>query len=133
MPRTVLSPWSLPAATTRPRRTRRSSSRLCCRSAGSRASVGSTPARTCTSLASGASFAAFCGVIPTEASCGRSHRHRLSRSGDPQVNSALYTITIACLRGNRQTQDCVRRRGSEGYTRREAIRCLERHVSRHLC
>jgi transposase len=83
-------------------------------------------------LHSEASFAALCGVSPTEASSGKTQRRRLNRGGDRQANSALYTITIARLRWDRRTQDYVRRRVAEGKTRREAIRCLKRYIAREI-
>ena len=83
-------------------------------------------------LNSEASFAALCGVSPIEASSGKTQRRRLNRGGDRQANSALYTITIARLRWDKRTQDYVRRRVSEGKTRREAIRCLKRYIAREI-
>lgn len=83
-------------------------------------------------LTSEASFAALCGVSPIEASSGKTQRRRLNRGGDRQANSALYTITIARLRWDKRTQDCVRRRVAEGKTRREAIRCLKRYICREV-
>jgi transposase len=79
-----------------------------------------------------ASFAALCGVSPIEASSGKTHRRRLNRGGDRQANSALYTIAIARLRWDSRTQDYVKRRVTESKTRREAIRCLKRYISREL-
>ncbi|GAA4386375.1 IS110 family transposase [Ornithinibacter aureus] len=83
-------------------------------------------------LRSEGSFAALCGVSPIQASSGKTHRRRLNTGGDRQANSALYTITIACLRWDTRTQQYVHRRIAEGKTRREAIRCLKRYISREL-
>lgn len=41
-----------------------------------------------------------------------------------QANAALYRITLSRLRWDQRTQGYLRRRLSEGKTRREAIRCL---------
>jgi transposase len=79
-----------------------------------------------------ASFAALCGASPIEASSGKTQRHRLNRGGDRQANSALYTIVIARLRWDTQTQNYIARRQAEGKTRREAIRCLKRYVAREI-
>ncbi|MEU9919031.1 transposase [Streptomyces sp. NPDC051001] len=70
-------------------------------------------------LASEASFAARCGVSPVEASSGKTQRRRLNRGGDRQANSALYTIVIARLRWDTRTRSYVKRRVTEGKTRRE--------------
>lgn len=83
-------------------------------------------------MGSEASFAALCGVSPVEASSGKTQRRRLNRGGDRQANSALYTIVLARLRWDTRTRDYVERRVSEGKTRREAIRCLKRHVAREI-
>lgn len=83
-------------------------------------------------LHSEASFAALCGVSPTEASSGKTHRRRLNRGGDRQANSALYTITIARLRWDKRSQRYIQRRVAEGKTRREAIRCLKRYICREI-
>jgi len=41
-------------------------------------------------LVSEQSFASLCGVSPVQASSGKTHRHRLNRGGDRQVNAALW-------------------------------------------
>ena len=43
-------------------------------------------------LRSSASFAALCGTAPIPVSSGRTDRHRLSRGGDRQANTALHHI-----------------------------------------
>jgi transposase len=83
-------------------------------------------------LRSEASFAALCGVSPVEASSGNTHRRRLSRGGDRRANAALYRIALSRMRWDRRTQDYVRRRVTEGKTRREAMRCLKRYIAREL-
>ena len=44
-----------------------------------------------------ASFAALCGVSPSEASSGRTTRHRLNRGGNRQANNALWRIAVAYI------------------------------------
>ncbi|WP_217709625.1 transposase [Amycolatopsis sp. Hca4] len=83
-------------------------------------------------LTSEASFAARCGASPIEMSSGKTQRRRLNRGGDRQANSALYAIVIARLRWDLRTRTYVDRRVHEGKTRREAIRCLKRYVTREL-
>ena len=43
------------------------------------------------------SFARLCGAAPLDASSGKQQRHRLSRGGDRQANSALWRIVITRL------------------------------------
>jgi hypothetical protein len=45
-------------------------------------------------LRSEACFARLAGVAPVPASSGQTHRHRLSRGGDRQLNRALHTIAL---------------------------------------
>jgi transposase len=79
-----------------------------------------------------AAFARCNGTAPKPASSGQTIRHRLSRGGDRQVNSALHTIARIRARHNEQTRAYLDRRISEGKTPREAIRALKRHLSRSL-
>ena len=41
-----------------------------------------------------AAFARLAGVAPIPASSGQTHRHRLSRGGDRQLNRALHTVVL---------------------------------------
>jgi transposase len=80
-----------------------------------------------------AAFAKLCGVCPQPASSGRTNgRHRLSRSGDRQANSALYIVTLVRLRHHQPTRDYAARRTTEGLTKREIIRCLKRYIAREV-
>lgn len=45
------------------------------------------------------------GVAPLEASSGRSHRHRLDRGGNRQLNAALYRIAITQARYSTPARD----------------------------
>jgi transposase len=83
-------------------------------------------------LHSEAAFAQLCGVAPLPASSGRTTgRHRLSRGGDRQANSALYTIVLSRLRWDRRTRAYVERRERE-LSKPEIIRCLKRYVAREV-
>jgi transposase len=41
-----------------------------------------------------AAFASYTGTAPIEISSGERHRHRLSRSGDRQLNSVIHSIAV---------------------------------------
>jgi transposase len=90
--------------------------------------VGDNPER----LRSEGSFASLCGVSPVEASSGQRERHRLNRGGDRNANAALYRIALSRLRWDPATRDYMRRRISEGKTRREVVRCLKRYIAREV-
>ncbi|MFJ8254775.1 transposase [Streptomyces sp. NPDC094466] len=91
-------------------------------------SAGDNPER----LASEASFAAWCGTSPVEASSGKTQRRRLNRGGDRQANAALYRMVLSRLRWDGRTRDYLQRRLAEGKTRREIIRCLKRYFAREI-
>jgi transposase len=79
-----------------------------------------------------AAFARCNGTAPLPASSGKTIRHRLSRSGDRQVNNAIHTIARSRARYHPETRTYIERRISEGKTKREAMRSLKRHLSRRL-
>ena len=80
-----------------------------------------------------AAFAKLCGAAPQPASSGRTTgRHRLSRSGNRQANSALYVIAIVRMRHHEPTRAYLARRTAEGLTKREIIRCLKRYIAREI-
>jgi transposase len=79
---------------------------------------------------SDAQLARHSGVAPVEASSGRTQRHRLDRSGNRQLNAALYRIAITQARYHPAARDYLERKRAEGKSRREAIRCLKRLIIR---
>jgi transposase len=78
-----------------------------------------------------ASFAALAGTSPVEASSGPSHRHRLNRGGDRQLNAALHVIARTRLRCHPETRAYRDRLLARGKSKREAMRCLKRQLARH--
>lgn len=83
-------------------------------------------------LRSERSFAHLCGVAPLDASSGKQERHRLSRSGDRQANSALWRIVMTRIVYDPRTKIYIDRRMKEGLSKREAMRCLKRYVAREI-
>ena len=83
-------------------------------------------------IRSEAAFAALAGTAPIPASSGQTQRHRLSRSGDRQLNRALHNIVIVRSKTDPATSAYLARRLAEGRTRREAQRCLKRAIARQL-
>ena len=83
-------------------------------------------------IRSEAAFAALAGVAPLPASSGNTTRHRLSRSGDRQLNRAFDTIVRTRMSFDPATRDYLQRRTGEGKTRREARRTLKRYVCRSI-
>lgn len=79
-----------------------------------------------------AAFASLAGVAPIPASSGLTTRHRLNRSGDRRLNSAIYTIVISRLHYDPATRAYAARRKTEGKTGPEIRRCLQRYIARDL-
>jgi transposase len=83
-------------------------------------------------LRSERTFAHLCGVSPLDASSGKQERHRLSRAGDRQANSALWRIVLTRMLYDDRTKHYIERRTKEGLTKKEAMRCLKRYVAREV-
>ena len=77
-------------------------------------------------------LAAYGGVAPLETSSAGAVRHRLNRSGNRRLNAILYRIVLTQSRRSREARAYLRRRMSEGRTRREAVRALKRYVARAI-
>jgi len=83
-------------------------------------------------LASDAKFARLAGVAPVPASSGKRVRHRLDRGGNRQLNCALHRIAVCQGRVHPPAQEFLERKQAEGKSRREALRCLKRHLARRV-
>ena len=81
---------------------------------------------------SDAHFARQAGVAPIPVSSGRRDRHRLHRGGDRQLNRALHVIAITRARVDPATRAYLERKRAEGKSKREALRCLKRHLARRV-
>lgn len=77
-------------------------------------------------------FAKLVGVAPIPVASGKTHRVRLSRSGDRQANSALHMIAIGRLCNDPDTQAYIARTIANGHTKTEAIRSLKRRIANGL-
>jgi transposase len=78
-------------------------------------------------------FATYAGVAPIEIASGERTRHRLSRRGDRQLNSAIHLIAVTQVR----MRNSIGRRYfdtkfAEGKTRNEAKLCLKRRLASHV-
>lgn len=79
-----------------------------------------------------AAFAALAGTCPIPASSGNTRRHRLNRGGDRRLNRAIHTIVLVRMAHDTDTKNYIARRVAEGKTKREAMRCLKRYLTRSL-
>jgi transposase len=83
-------------------------------------------------LGSEAKFARLAGVAPVPASSGKRVRHRLDRGGNRQMNCALHRIAVCQGRVHPPARKFLARKQAEGKSRREALRCLKRHLARRV-
>ena len=83
-----------------------------------------------TRFTSEAKLAKHAGAAPLPASSGQRQRHRLNRSGNRQLNCALHRIAVTQARMHPAARTYLERKQAEGKSRREALRCLKRHLAR---
>lgn len=81
-------------------------------------------------FADDARLAMHAGAAPLPASSGKRQRHRLNRSGNRQLNCALHRIAVTQGRCHPPARAYLARKEAEGKNRREALRCLKRHLAR---
>jgi transposase len=79
-----------------------------------------------------AKLARLAGIAPIPASTGNSTRVRLHRGGNRQLNAAFHRVAVTQLRMHPPAQQYIQRRIAEGKTKREALRCLKRHLVRTI-
>jgi transposase len=77
-----------------------------------------------------ACFAMHAGVAPIPASSGNTHRHRLARGGNRQLNAALHRVAVTQIRLDGLGRAYYQRRRGEGDTTMEALRALKRRLAR---
>lgn len=79
---------------------------------------------------SDAQLARHAGCAPLEASSGARRRHRFSRRGNRQLNSAFHRIAVTQARISPEARSYLERKRAEGKSTREALRCLKRQIVR---
>jgi transposase len=83
-------------------------------------------------FATDAKLARTAAAAPIPACSGRTDRHRLDRGGNRQLNCALHRLAVSKGRLDPETAAYLARKQAEGKTRREALRCLKRHLARRV-
>ena len=74
-------------------------------------------------------FASYAGTAPLSVSSGDHNRHRLSRAGNRQLNSAIHIAAITQIRNQTPGRVYYQRKRDEGKSPREALRCLKRRIT----
>jgi transposase len=85
-----------------------------------------------TRFASDAKLARTSGTAPIPASSGNTQRHRLDRGGNRQLNCALHRLAVNKATWDPDAAAYIARKQAEGKTRKEALRCLKRHLTRRV-
>jgi transposase len=74
-------------------------------------------------------FARHNGTAPLPVWSSNRVRHRLSRTGNRQLNAALHRIAVTQIRMHQPAKDYLERRITMGNTKTEALRALKRRLS----
>lgn len=74
-------------------------------------------------------YARHNGTAPVPVSSAGRAQHRLSRSGNRQLNAALYRIALTQSRWHPEAKALIARREAQGDSGREALRVLKRRLS----
>ena len=74
-------------------------------------------------------FARHNGTAPLPVWSGNHERHRLSRTGNRQLNAAIHRIAITQMRCHDNAIAYLQRRVESGNTKTEALRALKRRLS----
>lgn len=82
-----------------------------------------------TRIRSKGAFASLAGTAPVEASSGKRKRHRMNRGGNRQLNHALHVLAKTQSRVVPEARAFVGRKMEEGRSYKEALRCLQRHLT----
>jgi transposase len=85
-----------------------------------------------TRFGSDAKLARTAGAAPIPASSGQTTRHRLDRGGNRQLNCALHRLAINKGKWDPDSAAYLKRKQAEGKSRKEALRCLKRHLARRV-
>ena len=80
-------------------------------------------------LRSKAAFAHLSGTAPVIASSGGTHRHRLNRGGNRQLNWALHYVALSQWRSHDKAKEYIARQRQAGKSHKEAVRCLKRQLA----
>lgn len=75
-------------------------------------------------------FGALTGTAPVPASSGKTDRWRLNQGGNRQLNRAIHTIALTQISHDPRARAYLERKREAGKSRRDAMRCLKRHLAR---
>jgi transposase len=83
-------------------------------------------------FATDAKLARTAASAPIPASSGNRTRHRIDHGGNRQLNCALHRLAVNKGLWDPDSAAYLARKQAEGKTRKEALRCLKRHLTRRV-
>lgn len=79
-----------------------------------------------------AAFAMLAGTAPLRIQSGNTDYHRLNRTGDRTLNSAIYRIAHTRIQHDPATKTYYDKRAAMGHSHRHILRNLKRYITRQL-
>lgn len=74
-------------------------------------------------------FIKYAGIAPIERQSGKTQKHKQNKSGNRQLNNAIYTIALTQLRCCPKAKAYFEKKIKEGKTKKHAIRCLMKRIA----
>lgn len=74
-------------------------------------------------------FIKYAGIAPIERQSGKTKKHKQNKSGNRQLNNAVYTIALTQLRCCPKAKTYFEKKIKEGKTKKHAIRCLMKRLA----
>lgn len=74
-------------------------------------------------------FIKYAGIAPVERQSGKNKKHKQNKSGNRQLNNAIYTVALTQLRCHPKAKIYFQKKIAEGKTKKHAIRCLMKRIA----
>ena len=74
-------------------------------------------------------FIKYAGIAPVERQSGKNKKHKQNKTGNRQLNNAIYTIALTQLRCHPRAKEYFQKKIAEGKTKKHAIRCLMKRIA----
>ena len=74
-------------------------------------------------------FIKYAGIAPVEKQSGKNKKHKQNKTGNRQLNNAIYTVALTQLRCHPKAKEYFQKKISEGKTKKHAIRCLMKRAA----
>lgn len=74
-------------------------------------------------------FVKYTGIAPIAKSSGKSKKHRQNKTGNRQLNTAIYTIALTQMRCLPEAKEYFEKKIKEGKSKKHALRCLMKRAA----